>query len=299
MELNGRRAEPGLESAIVTSGEEPVKLRELKPRASELGARLRSTRVQWEEAPRRGEGWGRARGPGRIAEVTPPGAPRPALTSFLPAAGCAPPHPPTVLPEHALARAAPAHTHPPPRNTHWNPRALAHASYLPRSLGSSGLGDAGLGARTGTEAGAAPRCGLGLRPENACGRPGAGARARTPRRPAPPGGLCPFGDRGVVSGGAGGPGLPRMRTGAELGGEPAGRWLPSSCWRVREDLGACAALAHPSPARSGRAFPLPPSQPRSVRWGTSEAPGRSPSRPLCNSLGRLAVPGALSICLEQ
>ena len=43
-----------------------------------------------------------------------------------------------------------------------------------------------------------------------------GARARTPGRPGPPSGLRPLGDRGVASSRVGGPGLQRMRTGAEL-----------------------------------------------------------------------------------
>lgn len=118
MELNGRRAEPGLESAIVTSGEEPVKLRELKPRASELGARLRSTRVQWEEAPRRGEGWGRAQGPGRMAEVPAPWGPKASAHLLPPGCGMRTPTPTDCAPRARTGpRCTRAHTPPAPKHT--------------------------------------------------------------------------------------------------------------------------------------------------------------------------------------
>ncbi|CAI9153359.1 unnamed protein product [Rangifer tarandus platyrhynchus] len=108
-----------------------------------------------------------------------------------------------------------------------------------------------LGLPTLVASGSGPRsAGAGL---------GRGLELGLPGRPAPPRGLRPAGDGGVVSSGAGGTGLMRMRTGAEHRSHPGVRWLRSSRWKVGENLGARAAQPDPRPLDRARVLSsLPP-----------------------------------------
>lgn len=167
-------------------------------------------------------------------------------------------------------------------------------------------GDAGHGAGAGAEAGPVRATDpLGLA-RIRWGWPGAGAGAQTPQlRSAPPRGLRPFGDRGVVSSGSGGPGPLRMRTGARLWREPAGRWLLCSRWGVGGGFGARAV--HLDPALLGQAPVLPPFLPAPLcplcnTLGAPQGPAQLDSWPrkvLCEPRKRLAGRRALDLHLEQ
>ena len=157
-----------------------------------------------------------------------------ASAHLLPAAGCAPPDRP--IRAHR-ARAAPqctrthTHTHP---ETHMNTRALAHTSLCSASPTCRAAADPADSGMQRSAPALEQRLGLPTLVASGSGRRSAGAglgrglEPGLPRRPAPPRGLRPAGDGGVVSSGAGGTGLMRMRTGAEHRSHPGVRWLRSS-----------------------------------------------------------------------
>lgn len=172
----------------------------------------------------RGVGWV-GTNPGGPGGCCMPGSPKLKASAHpLPPrpAGCAPPH--TLIYGHR-ARTGPrcTRTHI-LKHTHEHARArtrlpLRSASYLPCRRGSSWTPGCRHSAGTGSEAGRARGSRLRFRPRIRWGWPGADAPEGTPRlRPAPPRCLHPFGDRGVVFNGAGGPGPLRMRTGPALWG---------------------------------------------------------------------------------
>lgn len=149
--------------------------------------------MQWEDAPRRGWGWGEPRGPGRIQAVLAPrpGASKPALTSFLPGGGVCTPTPTNSCSQGSRCPAMHPHTHTP--ETHTNTRALAHASLCaasPTCRAAAGPADSGMQRSAPApeqRLDLPPLTGLRVGPAIGWGWPGAGARARTPRaaRPAP------------------------------------------------------------------------------------------------------------------
>lgn len=104
---------------------------------------------------------------------------------------------------------------------------------------------------------------------------GAAARPAPPRpaASAPPRGLRPFGERGVVSGEAGGSGSLRMRTGPALWGSLSSGWLQSS----RREIGG--GFRGSTPLGSIRPlFYLLPSLPPSLcaPWNTFGSPPPHP-----------------------
>lgn len=153
-----------------------------------------------------GVGWRRTPG----AQADPPGLHPPELKASI--------HPllpglRDVYPPHPCSQWPALHPHTHPRNTHMSTRALAHASLRAApptcraAAGRAGLRDAGaapaLDRRTGPGQPPPAPAAAWLGPAW-----GGGSSWDSPAaaRPAPPRGLRPFGDRGVVSSGAGGQG---------------------------------------------------------------------------------------------